>query len=330
LGTYAITVSNVGTAPTNGTVQVVDTVPSGMTLTSAAGTGWTCGTNLQVATCSRNDSLAASSAYPPIAVTVLVAPNAPPSLTNTAVVSGGGEINTSNDTANDTTTINQVPVVSFSSSSIDFGNVYLGSTNVSMKTTLSNLGNAPLSLGTIKITPNTGEDQFFTVGSNCPRPLPSGSSCMITVTFKPNTSQLGANSAFVSVTDNAAGSPQTVALTANVIDPEVALSTDAINFGRQKVGTTSVPQTFTVTNEGQTALSIYSIVASAFNGSSDFGVIDLNASACSSTLNPGSTCQISVTYTPSKLGSLNGAVTITDNAKKSTQKVTLQGIGISN
>jgi hypothetical protein len=41
-----------------------------------------------------------------LTLTVNVAANAPASVTNTATVSGGGEINTANDTANDPTTIN--------------------------------------------------------------------------------------------------------------------------------------------------------------------------------------------------------------------------------
>ena len=38
-------------------------------------------------------------------VTVDVAPNAPPSVTNTRDVAGGGDVNTANNTATDVTTI---------------------------------------------------------------------------------------------------------------------------------------------------------------------------------------------------------------------------------
>ena len=53
--------------------------------------------------------LAAGGSYPPLTLTVNVAANAPASVTNTATVSGGGEINTANDTATDLTTITQLP-----------------------------------------------------------------------------------------------------------------------------------------------------------------------------------------------------------------------------
>src|SRR5260370_24033299 len=39
--TYAITVTNVGATATSGTVTVTDTVPSGLTATGIARTGWT-------------------------------------------------------------------------------------------------------------------------------------------------------------------------------------------------------------------------------------------------------------------------------------------------
>ena len=87
--TYTLTVSNAaGSGPTSGTVTVTETVPSGMTLVSMAGAGWTCpagGT-----TCTRSDALAAGASYPAITVTVNVASNAPASVTNQASVSGGG------------------------------------------------------------------------------------------------------------------------------------------------------------------------------------------------------------------------------------------------
>ncbi|MDQ6653868.1 MAG: hypothetical protein M3Y84_14140, partial [Acidobacteriota bacterium] len=56
-------------------------------------------------TCTRSDVLAAGASYSPITVTVTVANNAPASVTNSVSVSGGGETNASNNTANDPTTI---------------------------------------------------------------------------------------------------------------------------------------------------------------------------------------------------------------------------------
>ena len=101
--TYSITASNLGPGATVGTVTVSDLLPAGLTATAIAGTGWTC--TLGTLTCTRSDALAANSSYPPITLTVNVASNASGSVTNIASVSGGGELNTANDSASDPTTI---------------------------------------------------------------------------------------------------------------------------------------------------------------------------------------------------------------------------------
>ena len=108
-GSYTITATNSGGAATSGTVTVTDTLPAGLTATAMSGTNWAC--TQATLTCTRNDALTAGTSYPAITVTVNVASNAPASVTNTATVSGGGETNTSNDTANDVTTITPVGVL---------------------------------------------------------------------------------------------------------------------------------------------------------------------------------------------------------------------------
>ena len=100
-----MTVSNTGGSPTSGSVTVTDNVPIGLVPTSAAGAGWTCSIAGQDVTCSRNDALPAGSSYPPVTLTVNVALTAPPTITNIATVSGGGDATPDNATASDVTTI---------------------------------------------------------------------------------------------------------------------------------------------------------------------------------------------------------------------------------
>ncbi len=101
---YTITVSNLTAVPTLGTVTVTDALPSGLTATAFTGPGWTC-LSLPALSCSRGDFLAGSGSYPVLTLTVDVASNAAASVLNSATVSGGGELDTGNDTANDPTTI---------------------------------------------------------------------------------------------------------------------------------------------------------------------------------------------------------------------------------
>ncbi|HEV2175978.1 MAG TPA: DUF11 domain-containing protein [Terriglobia bacterium] len=103
-GTYTLTVSNFGGTATNGTVTVTDTLPTGLTATAFSGTGWTC--TLSPLTCTRNDSLGSGASFPALTLTVLVN-NSSGTVTNTASVSGGSEVNTANDQAQDVTTLAQ-------------------------------------------------------------------------------------------------------------------------------------------------------------------------------------------------------------------------------
>ena len=84
---YTVNVSNqAGAGPTIGIVTVTETAPTGLTLVSMAGTGWTCLAN----TCTRSDPIGGGSSYPPITVAVNVSGNATSPLTNSVSVSGGG------------------------------------------------------------------------------------------------------------------------------------------------------------------------------------------------------------------------------------------------
>lgn len=103
---YTLTVTNTGTGPTSGTVSLKDVLPTGLTATSISGSGWT--TNLATMTATRSNVLPVGASYPPLTVTVNVANDAPTSVINTAQVSGGGDTNTTNNTATDPTSI--VPV----------------------------------------------------------------------------------------------------------------------------------------------------------------------------------------------------------------------------
>ncbi|HET7749364.1 MAG TPA: hypothetical protein VFK81_08285 [Terriglobales bacterium] len=99
---WTITVSNVGFGPTVGTVTVVDTLPNVQNPpvpTAISGTGWTC--TLATLTCTRADALPSGSSYPPITLTVNIPINIQNNFTNTATVSGGGDVNPTNNTATD-------------------------------------------------------------------------------------------------------------------------------------------------------------------------------------------------------------------------------------
>ncbi|HVV95819.1 MAG TPA: Ig-like domain-containing protein [Rhodanobacteraceae bacterium] len=148
--TYTLVVNNIGGTASNGQVTVVDTLPAGLTVTDMKGTGWMC--VLATKTCTRGDPLAGATSFDPITLTVDVAANAPGTLTNTATVSGGGETNTANDTANDPTTI--APAGSFADlvlTKTHVGSFTQGQSGATYTLTASNIGGAATS-GTVTVT----------------------------------------------------------------------------------------------------------------------------------------------------------------------------------
>jgi uncharacterized repeat protein (TIGR01451 family) len=147
--TYTLTVSNVGHGPTTAAVTVVDTLPNGLTATAISGTGWTC--TLGTLTCTRTDALAASGSYPAITLTVNVAANAPSLVTNTATVSGGGEVNTANDTASDPTTVLAPDmIVNKQHAGVINGSFFQGETGATYSIFVTNFGTLA-TIGTVTV-----------------------------------------------------------------------------------------------------------------------------------------------------------------------------------
>lgn len=105
--TYEIAVENVGDAKSAGTVTVSDALPAGLTIETVSGTGWTCTitppTPSREFSCTRSSTLAPGSSYPVISVRADTDPGLTGAVTNTAVVSGGSDINYDNNSSTDTT-----------------------------------------------------------------------------------------------------------------------------------------------------------------------------------------------------------------------------------
>jgi len=221
------------------------------------------------------------------------------------------------------------PAVTLSPTSLTFNSQTVGTTSAAQAVTLTNSGNAALSITAIGLSGSNPGD--FAQTNTCPlspSTLAVGANCTISVTFSP--SATGNRAASVSIADNAAGSPQSVGLTgtgATAASPAVTLAPTSLTFAGQQVGTTSSAQTVTLTNSGSAALTISSIGLAGANPG-DFA----QTNTCPigpSTLAAGGTCTISVTVTPSASGSRTASVSITDDAADSPQSLPLSGSGTS-
>lgn len=212
------------------------------------------------------------------------------------------------------------PVASVSTSSVAFGNQSLGTTSISQAVTLENTGNEPLSISRISVLGTNASD--FAETNNCGTSLAADASCSINLTFTP--AAPGALAAALAITDNAAGSPQSVALSGNGISTTVTVSPSSVAFGKQAVGAASTVHTVTVTNSGNSALTVASVAVFGAN-SGDFTQTD----NCGSSVAAGASCTISLTFKPAAAGARAGTLAITDNAAGSPQSVPLSGTGIS-
>ncbi len=117
------------------------------------------------------------------------------------------------------------PLVNLSSTSINFGSVPTGITSSPQSLTLTNVGDAPLTISSIVVS--GGEAGDFAETSTCGATVSPNGGCTINVIFTPSTT--GARSSTVTLADNAPGAPQTIALsgtgTGLSITPRVSVLT---------------------------------------------------------------------------------------------------------
>ena len=130
----------------------------------------------------------------------------------------------------------------------------------------------------------------------------------------------GAESATLSVTDS--DGTQTATLKGTGVGATLAPA--VLVFAAQKVGTTSVAKTLTLTNYLGSALSISATLGGTNPG--DFTV--QGTSTCpypSGSLGANSSCTYSITFTPSLVGAESATLSVTD--ADGTQMATLKGTG---
>ena len=209
------------------------------------------------------------------------------------------------------------PVASLSVPGLDFLSLDVGFTSAPKTVTLTNNGDALLTITSIDTSGDYGETH-----PTCGATLAAGASCTVDVTFTPTAT--GPRAGALTITDDAPGSPHTLALSGTGTAPGVSLTPPSVSFPDQLVNTTSGPQTVTLQNTGSSPLTITSIVLA----STDFALTTPNpCGALPATLAAGATCTLTVTFTPTTTDVRHGAVTITDNALGSPHVVSLSGTG---
>jgi len=236
------TLSNSGNATLNiSSIAIGGTNPGDFTVTTGTNA---CGTTLAAdASCSIYVTFTPASAAG-FSATLTVTDNATPTTQSIALMGTG--------------TPPPAPVASLTPAMLTFTSVS-GTTSTAQTATLSNTGNATLSISGINIGGTNTSDFAVTTGSNaCGTTLAADASCSIYVTFTPVSA--AGFSASLQVTDNASGSPQSTTLNGTGTPPPSF--TISSNSGAQTIqpGGTA---TYTITVSAQNGTFSNAVLLSA-------------------------------------------------------------------
>ena len=145
--------------------------------------------------------------------------------------------------------------------------------------------------------------------------------CTIKAWFQPTTT--GKLTGLITVVDGASTQPQFVELLGT--GTGIELSPSSLNFGKQKVGTTSGSQVVTATNVGSIAMRFRSI---SF-GVGDWTDFSQTNNCISRALEPGASCTVTVTFDPAKTGMLSTQLNFKQQSQPgaSPKPITLTGTG---
>jgi hypothetical protein len=199
--------------------------------------------------------------------------------------------------------------------SLSFGAQPLNTTSAAQQVTLTNSGDAALTLIAGQITSGN-----FTVVNSCGNSLNGHSSCSMLVAFVPKS--VGAGVGVLMVSDQFRS--QMVALNGTGVAPAgVSLSpVGMVSFAATGVGLSAAAQTVTLTNNGGLALTIQSVAVTG-----DFAIV-AGTDTCGASLAVGAACMAQVVFAPMAAGSRVGSLMVVDNAAGSPQSLQLTGTGV--
>jgi len=306
-----LTVNATVVAPTITTQPVSQTVTAGQTATFTVVAGGTATLSYQWQKKGVNIAGATGSSY----TTPATATTDSGSTFDVVVSNTAGSV-TSNAA---TLTVNPAPAagIQVSSSAINFGNGVVG-TDYSQPLTITNTGTATLTISQI-----TEIGSAFNVsGFSLPLNVNVGKQATITVAFLATTA--GAVAGNISILSNAPTSPTSVVLNGTGIAATLTLAISPANlsFGNVTTGTTSASQNVTITNTGNSSVTISQINLSGTGYS-------MRGGSAPVTLSPSQNLIVIVQFSPGLAGSVSGSISIVSNASGSPATVSLTGTGIA-
>ena len=249
----------------------------------------------------------AGTVYPPFPVFNALQPG-PSGNATCPVMSGCGA---GNDTIFLKIAPTDAPAAGVAPGVLTFPAQQLGTASAAVPVTIFDLGSTALTVSNVAVTGD------FSIQESCATIAAAGGTCPVQVTFTPTAA--GTRTGTLTITDNSAGSPRTVALTGIGGQSAVSIAPTSLSFS-QAINTTAT-SAVTLTNAGAIPLQISTIQSS--------GATFSESNNCGLSVPAGLSCVINVTFSPTSLGNSTGTVTITDSAAGSPHTIPLSGTGVA-
>ncbi len=202
------------------------------------------------------------------------------------------------------------PAVVLTPGSLSFSQTLLGKMAPAQNVTISNTGGVATVLTSESVTGN-----FSITANTCGTSLPANTGCTLSIAFSPTAS--GKQTGTLTVVDGAG--VQTAQLSGVGESPATdSLAPLNLTFAAQPIGTASLAQQVTLTNNGDQALDL---IATQVSG--DFNAVN----QCGASLSGHSSCAIAVNFVPTQVGAETGTLIVGDALR--SQTVTLTGTGVA-
>lgn len=192
-------------------------------------------------------------------------------------------------------------------SSVPFGPQAVGTSSPAYPLVITNDGPNTMALGTLAVTGD------FTASTSCPSKLAVGGLCKINITFSPKAA--GSRSGTLTLNDSDVTSPQTVSLAGT--GTNLKRGTTMINWQTQPMGSATMRK-LGLTNVGTSPITI-----SGMQVIGDYTQVN----NCKSSIAPGASCSVSLTFAPTQTGLRYGMLVINDSDYGSPHAVRLLGTG---
>lgn len=315
--------TSVGTTSANASVTVSNTGASTLSITGATLGGANAGDWVLPGggTCAIPGSVAAGASC---TIAVAFRPTAGGARAASLAVAHNGTGSPSTVSLSGTGSTTPQPSIALSVATLDFGAVIVGTPSAARGITVSNPGNAALTLGAIASTGANAGD-FARTGGTCAASVAAGASCTLDVVFTP--AALGARSAALSIASNAPAGTASVPLAGTgqpAPVPGASLSPGSAVFGNATLNVAAPNRTIVLTSDGTAALA----VGTPTMVPSNVG-FSIAANTCPASLAPGATCTLSIGFRPTAAGPVSATLSVPTNAAGSPDTATLSGTGVA-